>query len=58
MYQVFGTLMPASRSEYSPHLRMICEARSIPALLPPSFPWLAGGLMMWVTSSWKSEISM
>ena len=51
MYHVFGTLMPASRSVCSPHLRMICEASSMPALLPPSFPWLAGGLMMWFTSS-------
>ncbi len=58
MYQVLGTLMSDSRSEYSPHLRMICAASSIPALLPPSFPWLAGGLMMWLTRSWKSPISM
>ncbi len=58
MYHVFGTLMPDSRSACSPHRRMICDASSIPALLPPSFPWLAGGLMMWFTSSWKSPISM
>ncbi len=51
MYHVLGTLMPDSRSEYSPHFLMICEASSIPALLPPSLPWLAGGLMMWFTSS-------